>query len=405
MTKTKRHKYNERKSQKNHKKTMKLDKHKKHHDKIIENKTPQPIQLLSKEISKFVPEGLIFFNDDREKSYAPTINKQLVTLKSIARSSLYDCNNEKAFKFKEPLEISIPGYIYGHNCFKYDSKEAKKFLLRNLSANKHVNANKIITPIQAQSNCWFNTMFVTFFISDKGRKFFHFFRQLMIEGKQKDGSIIPTKLRDAFALLNFAIESSLTGNNYAYELDTNYIIHNIYKAIPKNYKYLDNYIIDVDMPGNPLLYYTSIITFLNNNSIDLIFLRDTDKNWKSTLKEKTDKIKREPHIVVLEIFDGKANDFDNKPFSFKINDKRYKLDSAVIRDTTRQHFCATITIECKQMAYDGMSFHRLVTLDWKNKLNNIDFNWQFEGTNNYDGTPLEWNFRRCYQLLLYYRTD
>jgi hypothetical protein len=37
-------------------------------------------------------------------------------------------------------------------------------------------------------------MFVTFFVSDKGRKFFHFLRQLMIEGKQKNGAIIPSKL-------------------------------------------------------------------------------------------------------------------------------------------------------------------------------------------------------------------
>lgn len=401
MTGTKKHK--ERKKRiSNHKKTVKLHKHK---DKIVKNMTPKPIQLLSKQISKNLPEGLLFFNDDREKSYAPTINKELVTLKSIARSSLYDCNNEAAFKFKEPLQISIPGYIYGHNCFKYDTPSAKKFLLKNLSANKHVNPSKVITPIQSQSNCWFNTMFVTFFISDKGRKFFHFFRQLMIEGKQKDGSIILPKLRDAFALLNFSIDACLTGNNYAYELDTNYIIHQIYQAIPKNYKYLDNYIIDVDMPGNPLLYYTSIIKFLNNNSIDLILLRDADQNWKHQLKEITDKFGREPHIVVLEIFDSKASIFDKKPLSFKINDKRYKLDSTVIRDTSRQHFCATITVEKKEMAYDGMSFHRLVTLDWKNKLNNKDFNWQFEGTTDYDGTKLEWNFTKCYQLLLYYRTD
>ena len=37
-----------------------------------------------------------------------------------------------------------------------------------------VDCAKIITR-QAQSNCWFNTMFVMFFISDKGRKFFSTF--------------------------------------------------------------------------------------------------------------------------------------------------------------------------------------------------------------------------------------
>jgi hypothetical protein len=62
-----------------------------------------------------------------------------------------------------------------------------------------------------------------------------------------------------------------------------------------------------------------------------------------------------------------------------------------------------ITTEGQEMAYDGMSFHRLVSLNWKNKLNDKDFNWRFEGTTDYDGKMLEWNFTECYQLLMYYR--
>jgi hypothetical protein len=56
------------------------------------------------------------------------------------------------------------------------------------------------------------------------------------------------------------------------------------------------------------------------------------------------------------------------------------------------------------MGYDGMSFHRLVSLDWKQRLN-ANINWQFEGTKDYDGTPLEWNFMKSYQLLMYYRVQ
>ena len=41
-------------------------------------------------------------------------------------------------------------------------------------------------------------------------------------------------------------------------------------------------------------------------------------------------------------------------------------------------------------------------MNWKNNMNaNID--WEFEGTKDYDGTPLKWNFTKCYQLLMYYR--
>jgi hypothetical protein len=40
----------------------------------------------------------------KSSSYSPTINQNLVTLKSISRSPVYDCNNEKAFILKEPLK-------------------------------------------------------------------------------------------------------------------------------------------------------------------------------------------------------------------------------------------------------------------------------------------------------------
>jgi hypothetical protein len=76
--------------------------------------------------------------------------------------------------------------------------------------------NKIVPPVQIQSNCWFNTMFVTLFVSDKGRKFFHFFRQLMIEGIQSNGKSIPSDIRNGFALLNYAIEACLRMNIWLY---------------------------------------------------------------------------------------------------------------------------------------------------------------------------------------------
>jgi len=337
----------------------------------------------------------------KTSSYSPTINKELVTLKSIPRNYVYDCNNKEAFVLKEPLKIGIPGHIYGKNCFLYNSPEAKKFLLKNLAANKHVDPNKIVPPIQSQSNCWFNSMFVTFFVSDKGRKFFQFFRQLMIEGVQKNGKIIPNKLRDAFALLNFGIDACLTGNKFAYLLNTNTIIHQLYKSIPKTYKKSFPSIVDVDEAGNPLLYYIGIINYLNDNSIILLFIRDADIDWKDRVSEAVSKLTHMPHIIVLEIFDKMASKLDKKPVSFTVDDAKFEIDSAVVRDISRQHFCATITCENQEMGYDGMSYHRLVPMNWKHKMN-TDYSWQFEGTTDYDGTPLEWNFTKSYQLLMYY---
>ena len=400
--KTRKHKKH--KKHRNHNKTVKhrniRDKRKhnhKHKHLIVPSSTPLEIRKVSKKISQNVTK--------REKgSYAPTINQELVTLKSIPRKELSDCNIEEAYELKSQLQIGIPGNLYGKTCFNYNSPEAKKFLLRNLAADKHIDPKKVVPPIQLQANCWFNAMFVTFFISDKGRKFFHYLRQLMIEGKQRDGTIIPENLRNAFALLNFGIDACLTGNKFAYELNTNAIISQLYKSIPSSYKTKYPYIVDVDEAGNPLLYYMSIINYLNNSSIITLFIRDANNNWKDKVVESLSKLTHLPHVIVLEVYDEKAAVFNKKPISFTVNEGKYMIDSAVIRDTTKQHFCATITCEGTEMGYDGMSFHRIVPLGWKEKLNS-NFNWQFEGTTDNDGTPLEWNFTKCYQLLTYYRVQ
>jgi hypothetical protein len=373
---------------------------------VLTNNTSKNITKISKDIdnyfenNKFNAKGIMTNN-----SYSPTINEELVTLKSISRNPLFDCNNKEAFLLNEPLKIGIPGYIYGNNCFVYNSPQAKKYLLRNLEANKHIDPKKIIPPVQSMSNCWFNTMFVTFFISDKGRKFFHFFRQLMIEGKQKNGKAIPEKLRDAFALLNFSIDSCLTGNDYAYEMNTNSIIRQIFTSIPSNYKAKYPLIVDIDAAGNPIIYYASIINYLNNNSIGTLFMREVSSNWKDQVMSNIKKMRHLPHIVILEIFEKHALVFNKKPITFTINNAKYKLDSTVVRDISKQHFCATITCENKEYAYDGASFTRLTSLEWKNKLNSSNFTWKFEGTSNHDGSPLEWNFTKCYQLLIYYRIN
>jgi len=391
MSKTRKHihKNNIKKKKYTHRKTIKKNK-----DIIIPSETSVSVRKISKKIANNLARG----------SYAPTINKELITLKSIPREELYGCNLAEAYQLKEPLKINISHQYGEKKCVYYYTSEAEKILLKNLQANKHIQPHKIVPPIQSQSNCWFNAMFVTFFISDKGRKFFHFLRQLMIKGRQKDKTPMPQNLRNVFALLNFGIESCILGNEFAYELNTNVIIHEIYKQIPDNFKAQYKSIIDVDHAGNPLLYYIGIINYLNNDSIQLLFVRESKSDWKDKVKESVDKMNHLPHIIVLEIFDEDAKKFDKKPFSFTVNNAKYQIDSAVVRDISKQHFCATISCEGQEMGYDGMSFHRIVPLMWKHKMN-TDFTWQFEGTNDYDGTPLKWNFTKCYQLLIYYRVE
>ena len=336
-----------------------------------------------------------------KKSYSPTVNENLITLKSTARENLEDCNNKRAFKLEEPLKIAIPGKYYGNTCHEYNSSEAKQFLLHNLSANKHIDPSIIVPPKQNQSNCWFNTMFACLFISDKGRKFFHYFRSLMIESKQANGEAIPEKLADAFALLNFAVESCLTGSKYAYELNTNSIIKQIYESIPEKYHKMYPYVVDVDQASNPIRYYGSIITYLDENSLEFLFIGQLKTNWRTRVENELSRLNSKPHVIIFEIFDDESKKLE-KPDVFSIMGAEYKLDSCVIRDTTQQHFCATIACEGKEMGYDGMSFHRLVSMKWKDNIN-AGSSWGFKGSDDSDGTPLKWSFKNGYQLLLYYR--
>jgi len=394
------------KSNKQQKKRIKKSFKNKKTVKIIKNKTPEWLNILA--------EGE---NEESQitkplHSYSPTVNQELITLRSdMSRSKIGDCNDYRAFKMEEPLKILVKNTVlFGRKCAPYYTKDAQKVLFANLAANKHVDPDKIIPPKQIQSNCWFNAMFALFFISDKGRKFFHFFRQLMIEGKQQNGKEIPSQLRNAFALLNFAVDSALSGSKYALEMDTNNIIRKIYDGIPRTYGL--NYISNVDESGNPIKYYGSIINYLGNNSIQMLVLNGFSdvKNWedKITIEINTQMPKHLPHIIVVEIFDGpnetkgEAGKIKNRPLKFRVKEAEYSLDSAVVRDIEQQHFCAMITCEHKEMAYDGYSYHRLTYSDWKSKINSPE-KWQFEGTKNYDGTPLKWSFLHSYQMLMYYR--
>lgn len=404
MNKTKRHKIHRK-----YKKTRKISQ--KFY--MLPNLTPNDINEVSEAIFREAPQELPPLDNsvaiiDDNGSYSPTVNKELVMLQSIQRENILDCNNEKAFGLTEPLQIGIKRKLFGKDCVPYYDSKAIKFLLKNLSANKHVKIDKIVPPIQSQSNCWFNTMFVTLFVSDKGRKFFHFFRQLMIEGVQADGEHIPSKLRNGLALLNYSIDSCLTGSKYAYILDTNAIIRNIYDNIPESYKNKLPYITDINEAGNPIRYYGSLINYLHNKSLQLTFIKNTNKKWKEKIVNELQKETHLPHIIILEFYDGRnktsgeSGNTTNKPRSFNVRGAKYMIDSCVIRDISQQHFSATLTCNGQEIAYDGMSFHRLVPLEWK-KYINTDFSWSFDGSNNSDGTPLQWNFMHGYQMLIYYR--
>ena len=385
---------------------------------VLPNNTNKEIDKISQDINdkltKIETQTDDVSNNNLIISYSPSINDVLVSLKSIEREPLFNCNNELAFKLKEPLKIGITESKGNSDtkCYPYYAPEAKKFLLKNLSANKHVTISKIVPPIQSQDNCWFNTMFVTLFVSDKGRKFFHFFRQLMIEGKQSNGKSIPNKLKNGLALLNYAVDACLTGNKFAYILDTNVIIKDIYETIPSTYKDNLPYITNIEEAGNPIRYYSSLMYYLHDESIQLCFVTSATKNWKDQIIDKINKDiqnnngqnknKQNPHVIILEFYDDVSRVVTNKPIKFNVNGDKYMLDSCVIRNTKGHHFCSLLTCEQKELAYDGMSYHRLVNMEWK-KYINTDKLWEFKGSKGSNGKALQWNFKSGYQMLVYYK--
>ena len=173
------------------------------------------------------------------------------------------------------------------------------------------------------------------------------------------------------------------------------------------------------VPGNPILYYQGIINFLGNESVSMMVIEShnyragSGKDWHAYAEAKLQEIGGLlPDIVVLEFMDEKSRDRpfpedarSNKPTDFLLTDGErsgeYRLDSAIVRDNRKKHFCSLITCSSVQFGFDGMSFSRLTPFKWKGLINS-NKSWTFSGSMD-EGSPLKWSFRDGYQLLLYFR--
>jgi hypothetical protein len=361
--------------------------------------------LSSKKLSK------IKSNKTQKRSYVPTINKLLVSLRTTKRRTIRaeKCNqNPFSLKHEDDFKIEINGV-----CYSFFEKPAIDYLLHNLSANKHVDVNKLITPKQYDANCWFNVMFVTYFISDKGRRFFHFLRQLMITGRQANGDVINPELWKTFSLLNYYIDISAKGDPLAKKINTNAIIMRLYHIIkhtsttnPQPNTPQEKKVYKKGEPGNPVVYYTSIINYLNNQDINILRVY-CSANWKESVESQLHKYLTitkgvMPHIILLEFAYSVSNNVDKtRGIEMALNNKKYKLDSACVIDVEREHFSSCLTLEGKDYMYDGMSNHRLIKKQWKTLLNS-PIEWSFAGSTNYDGTLKKWCFLNGYHILFYY---
>ena len=351
-------------------------------------------------------------------SYNPSINKDLHLDYHSKSKSYLSLEKNKKFNIKSlNKKLVLPTFKIKNKTkknLKLTDKIIKKKLIKNLSSKKTHNCNNIMAPKQILSNCWFNVLFMTFFISDKGHKYFKHLRLQMIKGKKLDGTLIkPQKLRDSLMLLNYFIDISTSeiekNKKLAQKINTNTLILNIYNSIPKDDKKKFSNIRKINDAGNPIYYYMSLISYLKPNTFDFLFL-DLNLNNYLTIqninKINITHLNNIPNIIIFQIPKHISNIFIKKMnYNIRFNNKKYKyiLDSICIIDTEEQHFGSLLTCNKEYYGFDGASYKRLNKFNWS-KIINIDKKWSFKGSK-WEGTNenIYWNFKDGYQLLFYYR--
>jgi hypothetical protein len=275
-------------------------------------------------------------------------------------------------------------------------------------------------------------MFVSFFFSDKGRKFFRFFRELMITGKKLDSTLIPSNIAKLFFILNLFIEASYNQTSKSYELfktinalteklNTNFFIYHIYQIInnkpnsinpnvlfTNNNKLYD--IPNIKDAGNPLTYYESILKYLNYDTLKFMKQTFTNKsNVKEIITEKFNSLSNIiPDIIIIEDFQSTSvYETSYELISTKNEVITYVLDSIIITNkdhfdpTANSHFVSLLTVNSQEYKFDGSSLSKLQRFNWK-KMINTNKNWNFKENPKY--VPERYNFTKGYKIMFYYRS-
>lgn len=383
-------------------------------------------------------------------SYSPSINKKL-NIQSISAI-------DKSLKFCDKLTSINIGTSNEPECLEFENSKLVNILLNNLKSKKKLDPKFLVPPKQVMDNCWFNTMFVAFFFSDKGKKFFKFFRQMMITGKRADGSTIENvDIKRLLFLLNILIEASYGKNNKSSKtikinkkqkltksknvgkkvernitknslynqfnkltnnLHTNFFIYNIYNTINRittksgNFKtQLKLSIPNIKNAGNPLDYYQKIMGYLNYDilkikTIDLFshYNKESLSYINENIKNNTNSI---PDVLVIE--DHQSSCIHETNYKLSINNKNYtyKLDSIILTNKghydpkENSHFVCVLTLNGIEYKFDGDSESKLDKFKWKHLIN-VDKDWAFK--ENWKYVPEKYNFRKGYKMMFYYRS-
>jgi hypothetical protein len=196
--------------------------------------------------------------------------------------------------------------------------------------------------------------------------------------------ITPKKLHDAFLLLNAAIEACYNHNNsstdIALALNTNSIIKGIYYALLRKTKKVN--ITDVGKPSNPIAFYEEIIIYLASTSYFI-----SPKFYRINYVDQYDKLINNrlfiniPSMIFIETYDSLPRGSNiisslntDMPLTFTITKPgttetiKYQLDSVVVRDTKKKHFCALFMCNGLEYGFDGASFLSYVSFQLETKV-------------------------------------
>ena len=392
---------------------------------IKKNKTPTRKSMIKKLKSL-----------SRMRSYSPAINKEIERLSISPHKDIMGTCKENEMYIPLKTKVGINGKEF-KKCMGWKSKKAQKYLLDNLKSKKKIIPANIRGPFQNRSNCWFNSFFMMFFISDKGRKFMKAFRESMITGKfHNTKKTMPVRIQYPFWLLNKMITASLIGDkdpeSYWRHMDTNSVIKEIYKKLKKYNKGEMVGYTTLSKPGqsgNPIAMYLALFNYFPKQfksrcfGIQTIFYNKYNSYIGMGIKEsETYKqiVKIKPHIIILEMTDKHDQESTNEPtkangkipgtdkyaqvkdyekkIHYKFGDMEYTLDSMGIRDINQHHICALITLNKKDYMFDGENNITIQRQDWKKLLNK---NQDFKIT---PRIPEIYNLTKGYQCLLYYRS-
>ena len=199
----------------------------------------------------------------------------------------------------------------------------------------------VIGPRQILSNCWLNSFFMCYFISDKGRKFFRHLRRTMITGeKVKGGKKIQPKYKAGLWLLNKTIQAGLgwseNSENFIINADTNDIIRLLRGSGRGDQKK----IMETKKPHNPMRFYNELFEILGlekgvkyielNHKLDYYNIIKKYNSKASKIKGMMDCYKDMDLIIIHRRDDPGKNGIDSgkmpPPKSFTYFGKKFILD-------------------------------------------------------------------------------